>query len=65
MILNLKEIYNALEINKKLNKNFIFEKFSIDSRNINHKSLFIPLKGKILMGTIILIALLIKVLGLA
>ena len=46
MILNLKEIYNALEINKKLNKNFIFEKFSIDSRNINHKSLFIPLKGK-------------------
>ena len=46
MILNLKEIYNDLEINKKLNKNFIFEKFSIDSRNINHKSLFIPLKGK-------------------
>ena len=46
MILNLKEIYNALEINKKLNKNYIFEKFSIDSRNINHKSLFIPLKGK-------------------
>ena len=46
MILNLKEIYNALEINKKLNKNYIFEKFSIDSRNINHESFFIPLKGK-------------------
>tara|TARA_Y100000991_G_scaffold66991_1_gene50020 strand:- start:52 stop:249 length:198 start_codon:yes stop_codon:yes gene_type:complete len=65
MILNLKEIFKALKINKKLNKNFIFEKFSIDSRNINNKSLFIPLKGKNLMGTIILIALLIKVLGLA
>ena len=44
---DIKEIYEALSIKKSLVENFRFEKISIDSRNLNDKSLFIPLKAKI------------------
>ena len=43
---DIKEIYEALSIKKSLVENFRFEKISIDSRNLNDKSLFIPIKGE-------------------
>ena len=46
MLWNLDEVYKALDIKKKVNKNFLFNEISIDSREINKKALFIPIKGK-------------------
>ena len=46
MLWNLDEVYKALDIKKKINENFLFNEISIDSRKINKKSLFIPIKGK-------------------
>ena len=43
---DIKEIYEALSIKKSLVENFRFEKISIDSRNLNDKSLFVPIKGE-------------------
>ena len=47
---DLNKVYNALNLNRELKNNFKFNNFSIDSRNINYKSLFIPLKGETFDG---------------
>ena len=46
MIWNLKEINEALRIKKSVNYNFNFSNISIDSRNLDNNSLFIPIKGQ-------------------
>ena len=42
----LSEIYKALNIKTKIQKNFEFDSISIDSRKIKKNNFFIPIKGK-------------------
>ena len=46
MIWDLKKINEALGIKESYKYNFKFKDISIDSRNLDHKSLFIPIKGQ-------------------